>query len=183
MLDAGNARIFGSDKDAVHIGPLGTVLPTTLAAPGPALVHAGWLGPDGTTMGGDSSVNRLRGHQGGRVVRSKIPESGTNFTFVCLETTALTLGLQHNIKEHTTTAGVTTMRVSAGKKIETRSFVLDFYDEDETELQYRYTIPRGEIGERSEVKLTNKDITAYSFNVEVIGDFFIVTNDGAVAVV
>lgn len=180
-VNSANARIFGSDDDAVFIGPLGTTLPTALTAPASPLEDVGWLHSDGITVGGDSSVNKFRGHQGARVVRTKMGDSSTTFTFQCLETTALTLGLQLNIKSQATVTGVTTMSVSSGKKVEVRAFVIDVYDEDATTIQYRFVIPRGEIGERSEFKLANSDITGYSFTVEVIGDYQIITSDEAVA--
>lgn len=180
VVNSANARIFGSDDDAVFVGPLGTTLPTGLAAPEAPLEDAGWLGPDGIAIGGDSSVNRFRGHQGARVVRTKMGESSTTFTFQCLETTALTLGLQVNMKAKATASGVTTATVSAGKKVEARAFVIDVYDEDDATIHYRYLIPRGEIGERSDFTLGNSDITGYSFTVEVIGDYTIITNDEAI---
>jgi hypothetical protein len=183
VTNAENARIFGSDDDKVSIGPLGTTLPTTLAAPAAPIVDAGWLHSDGLTVGGDATVNRFRGHQGGKVVRTKVTESGRTFQFQCLETTALTLGLQLNITAKATASGVTTMTVSSGSKVEARAFVVDVYDVDGRAevVHYRYVIPRGEIGERSEFRLVNSDITGYTFTVEVIGSMFILTNDPAVA--
>lgn len=177
--NAANARIFGSDDDAVFIAPLGTALPTTLAAPGAGFEDVGWLHSDGITVGGDTNVEKFRGHQGGRIVRTKVTESNTTFQFQCLESTALTLGLQFNILDATTAAGVTTMEVSSGRNVETRAFVIDVYDEDATTIQWRFAIPRGEIGERSEFKLAGTDITGYTFTVEVIGDYKIITNDAA----
>lgn len=177
--NAAQARIFGSDNDAVFIAPLGTALPTGLAEPGAGFEDVGWLHSDGITVGGDTNVEKFRGHQGGRIVRTKVTESNTTFQFQCLETTALTLGLQFNILDTTTAANVTTMNVSSGRNVETRAFVIDVYDEDATTIQYRFAIPRGEIGERSEFKIANTDITGYTFTVEVIGDYKILTNDPA----
>lgn len=184
-VNAENARIFGSDDDKVYVGPVGSTLPTTLAAPAATLVDAGWLHTDGFTIGQDATVNKFRGHQGGRVVRTKVSESGRTVQFQCLETTALTLGLQLNIKTRTTATQVTTMTVSTSTKIEARALVIDTFDIDgrATPVQYRYVIPRAEIGERSEFKLAGTDITAYNFTAEIIGDFFIITNDPVMVVV
>lgn len=179
--NAANARIFGSELDAVRIGPLGSTLPTDLAAPDAALVDAGWLHTDGIPFSPADSVQKIRGHQGGAVVRTTISESDLTFSFQCLETTALTLGLQHNVKDSTTTTGTTVMTVSPARSVLARAFVLDLYDKDNTDIHYRYVIPRGEIGERSEFTFANSDITAYSFTVEVVGDFEIITNDPAAA--
>jgi len=181
-LDAANARIFGSDDDKVLIGPLDATLPTTLAAPDAELVDAGWLHTDGIPFSPEDSVEKLRGHQGGKVVRTTITESDLSFEFQCLETTALTLGLQHNLTSAATAASLTTMVASPGRNVEARAFVLDLYDKDNTAIHYRYVIPRGEIGERSEFTYTNSDITGFTFNVEIIGSYTIITNDPAAAV-
>lgn len=181
-LDAANARIFGSDDDKVQLAALGTALPTGLA-PWADGEDVGWLHTDGIPFTPSDSVEKLRGHQGGRVVRTTITESDLTFQFQCLETTALTLGLQHNITSAATATGVTTMNASPGRQVEARAFVLDLYDKDNTDIHYRYVIPRGEIGERSEFAHANSDITGYTFNVEIIGSYDIITNDPAAAVV
>jgi hypothetical protein len=181
-LDAANARIFGSDDDKVLIANLGSTLPTGLAAADAAFADVGWLHTDGIPFTPSDSVEKLRGHQGGRVVRTTITESDLTFQFQCLETTALTLGLQHNITSAATVSDVTTMNASPGRQIEARAFVLDLYDKDNTDIHYRYVIPRGEIGERSEFAHANSDITGYTFNVEIIGSYDIITNDPAAAV-
>lgn len=181
-LDAANARIFGSDDDKVQIAPLGSTLPTTLAAADAAFEDVGWLHSDGIPFSPSDSIEKFRGHQGARVVRTTVTESDLTFQFQCLETTALTLGLQHNITSAATATGVTTMAASAGRQIEARAFVLDLYDKDDTSIHYRYVIPRGEIGERSEFTYAASDITGYTFNVEIIGSYTIITNDPAASV-
>ena len=181
--NAANARIFGSDDDAVFIAPLGTTLPGDLDTPDVSFVDAGWLHTDGITVGGDTNVEKFRGHQGGKVIRTKVTESNTTFQFQCLETTALTLGLQLNVLETNPVNGsATRMKVSSGRKVEARTFVIDVYDDDagDETIHYRYEIPRGEIGERAEFTLSNSDIVGYTFTVEVIDDFYVVTNDPAV---
>lgn len=182
-LDAANARIFGSDDDKVSIGALGSTLPTTLAALDAALVDVGWLHSDGVVFNPADTLGRFRGHQGARIVRTRLTESGTSFTFQCLESTALTMGLQHNVKSSATLTGVTTLTVSPSRKVIPKAFVLDLFDADDNSIHYRYAIPRGEIGERSEFTLAGSDITGYSFPVEIIGDFFIITNDPAIETV
>lgn len=178
-LNVANARIFGSDLDKVQIGPLGATMPTGLAAPAATIVDVGWLHTDGIPFTPTDSVEKFRGHQGGGVVRTTITESDLTFGFQCLETTALTLGLQHNILTTATATGVTTMSASPGRKVLARAFVLDLFDKDNTAIQYRYTIPRGEIGEREEFTYVNSDITGFTFTVQVVGSFNIITNDPA----
>lgn len=179
-VNSSNARIYGSDDDAVFIAPLGTELPGDLDAPGAPFEDVGWLHSDGITVGGDTNVEKFVGHQGGKTVRTKVTESNTTFQFQCLETTALTLGLQLNILDSETIGGVTRQTVSSGRKVEARTFVIDVYDEDDTTIHTRYEIPRGEIGERAEFTLSNSDITGYTFTVEVIGDYYRVTNEESV---
>lgn len=182
MVDSANARIFGSDDDKVSIAPLGTELPGDLEELDPLFEDVGWLHSDGITVGGDTNVEKFRGHQGGRVVRTKVTESDTSFSFQCLESTALTLGLQLNVLEKTAVgAGATRAKVSSGRKVEARAFVIDVYDEDDDTIHYRYEIERGEIGERAEFTLSNSDITGYTFTVEVIGDYYVTTNDPSFA--
>ena len=179
-LDATQARIFGSDDDRVHIGPLGTTLPTDLVSPlDSALTDAGWLHSDGVAFQPSDTLSRFRGHQGAAIIRTKITESGTGFQFQCLETMALTLGLQHNVKSSATSLGVSTVVMGSNRKVLARAFVLDMFDADDTSLHYRFLVPRGEIGERQEFTLANSDITGYTFPVEIIGDYTLITNDPA----
>lgn len=177
--NSANARIFGSDNDAVWIAPYGTPLPTDLGDLGPEFVDAGWLSPDGITVTPSDSVEKFRGHQGGRVVRTKITESDTTFQFQALETTALALGLQFDVLDAVSAgAGVTSLSVSSGRKVAVRTIVVDVFDED---IHYRFAIERAEIGERSEFSLANNAITGYTFTTEVIDGMEIITNDPAAA--
>lgn len=186
--NAENVRIYGSDDDAVSLAPTGTALPTIAAVAGttPAgFEDAGWIHTDGITFGGDTNVERFRGHQGGRVIRVKITESNTTIQWQCLETTALTLGLQLNIRSKATALGVTSAVVSSGRKIERRAIVVDTFDADvlvdDEPLFYRYTA-EVEVAEREEFVIASTDMTGYTFTAEVMGDFNIITNDPAFAV-
>lgn len=180
-----NVRIFGSDDDAVSLAPYATALPTTAAEAGTAptgFVDAGWIHTDGITIGGDTTVERFRGHQGGRVIRVKVTESNTTVQWQCLETTALTLGLQLNIKAKATALGLTTATVSSGRKADRRALVVDTFDADVLvagdPLFYRYAA-KVEVAEREQFVLSSADMTGYTFTAEVIGDFTIITNDPA----
>lgn len=183
--NADNVRIYGSDDDAVSLAPAGTALPTTAAVAGTIPVgfeDAGWIHTDGITFGGDTNVERFRGHQGGRVIRVKITESNTTIQWQCLETTALTLGLQLNIRSQETALGLTTAVVSSGRKVERRAIVVDTFDADvlvgADPLFYRYTA-EVEIAEREEFVIASTDMTGFTFTAEVMGDFNIITNDPA----
>lgn len=181
-----NARIFGGDNDAVFVGPLGTTLPTDLeTAPDSALVDVGWLHADGITVTPEDSVEKFRGHQGARIIRTKVTESGTTFQFQALESKTAVLGLQYNIQDHTDDVGgdFTVLELSPSRKVAPRAMVIDVYDEEGGQngltVQHRLVIPRAEIGERQEFTLANSDITGYTFTVEIIGNYSLITNDPA----
>lgn len=177
-LDAANARIYGSEDDAVSIGEVGANLPEDLDAP-TAHEHAGWLGDDGIDLNPSDSVETFTGHQPG-TVRKKMSSSETTFVFRMLETKKLSVDLQFDVKERKTTDGITRSTFASGRKVVARSFVIDVFDDDG--LHRRFVIPRGEIGERSTLKLGKAAITVYEFTVTIIGDWFEITNDPAVAV-
>lgn len=178
-LDAANARIFGSDDDKVLVAELGSTLPTSLAAVDAAFEDVGWLHSDGLPFTPTDNVEKIRGHQGGRVVRTTITESDLTFGFQALESNSVTMPLQHNITSATSATGVTTLNASPGRLVLARAFVLDLFDKDNPDIHYRYVIPRGEIGERQEFTASNADITGYTFAVEVIGSYQIISNDPA----
>lgn len=176
-LDAANARIYGSEDDKVSIGKVGAVLPDELEEP-TEHEDAGWLGDGGLDLNPADTVESFPGHQPG-VVRTKMTNSETSFVFRMLETKALSVGLQFNVKAKSTSKGITRSTFGSGRKVEARSFIIDLFDDDG--LHRRFLIPRGEIGERASVPYKKSEITVYEFTVKIIGDFFEITNDPAVA--
>ena len=179
-LDAANARIFGSDQDKVCTGALGSMLPTTLGALDAALRDVGWLHSDGLPFTPTDSIEKIRGHQGGKVVRTTITESDLGFQFIALETNEVTFPLQHNVLSSSVATGVATVNMSAGRLVLANAWVLDLFDKDDTSIHYRYICPRGEVGERQEFGHINSDITAYTIPVEVIDSYTLITNDPAI---
>lgn len=179
-VKAENARIFGSDDDSVAIGDsLEALLPEGLEPLGEDFTEVGWLSDDGIGFAPEDSVDKHHGHQGGRVVRTKMTTSETSFTFQALESKLSHVGLAMSIKKsETTVEGDATKHTMGGRKVERRPFVVDTYDEDK---HYRWIIPIGEIGERNEFALSSAEITGWEFTVEIIGDFYLVTNDPAMA--
>lgn len=179
-LDAANARIFGSDDDKVLIAPLGSTLPTTLAAPDAAFLDVGWLHSDGIPFAPTDSVEKIRGHQGGKVVRTTITESDLGFTFTTLEQNAVTFPLQHNVTSSSVATDVATLNMSSGRLVLARAFILDLFDKDDASIHYRFICPRGEVGERQEFSAVNSDIMSYTIPVEVIDSYTLITNDPAI---
>lgn len=172
-VDASNARIFGGDLDAIWLAPVGTTLPTTIdAAPGAGFEEVGWLGEDGITESATGSLEKKRGHQGNRVVRTRMSEPGTTVSFVALETKALTNGLRYDEKTvDTAVAGVRHVTRGAGQKVTRRAAVIDVFDADDETVKERWVIPVLEISPNGDRAYVNSDIAAYPFTGELIGDY------------
>lgn len=178
VLEPDNARIYGGDLDGVAVAPIGTDGPEDLGPLLEPFAYVGWLNDNGINLNPSDSVQRFRGHQGGRVVRTKMSESDTSFVFRALETNLVTHGLQFDVKERETVGGVTRMRLGSSRRVLARAFVVDLHDEG---VHRRFWIPRGEIGERSALTYGGSDITTYELTVQIIGDWWEITNDPALA--
>lgn len=173
-----NARIWGSDADAVHLAPLGTTLPEGLDEPlDAAFEDVGWLHSDGVTETPTGSKTVIRGHQGAGVVRTRMEESGTTFGFTALETKQQTNELRYDVKSSTTDAGVRTEVRGAGQKVSARVAVLDFYDADDSTVRERIICERVEITPNGDKVYVNNDIAGYPFEAEVIGGYTSISTD------
>lgn len=176
-LNAENARIFGSDSDAIYLAPVGTTLPTTLdGALDDAFEDVGWLHSDGITESPTGSKEVLRGHQGNGVVRTRVSEPGTTVQFVALEDKAQTRALRYNIKSSQEAAGVRTETRGPGQKVSARACVIDFFDADDVTIKERWIIERLEITPDGDRVYVNSDIAGFPFTGEVIGDYDVLTN-------
>ena len=175
--NAANARIFGSDSDAIYLAPLGTTLPTTISESlDSAFEDVGWLHEDGVTESATGSKEVIRGHQGNGVVRTRISEPGTTVAFVALEDKAQTRALRYNIKTTTTSVGVRKETRSPGQKVSPRACVIDRFDADDVTIAERIIIARLEIVPDGDRVFVNSDIAAYPFSGEIIGDYDTLTN-------
>lgn len=176
MVNPDNARIWGSDDDyfAVADRDAEFTVPTTLttAAPGP-FVEAGWIHPDGFTLTPTDEVAKLRGFQGGRVIRTKVTSSETSITVQLLESTALTLGLALGVEAEAGGEGIIKKhKLPGSREVVAKQFLVGLFDGD---VKWLLHIPHGEIGEKQEVTLGNEDITGYNLTIEIIGDAFLYT--------
>lgn len=180
MLNADNARIYGGDSDAVHLAPYGTALPTGLndALDG-AFEDVGWLHSDGVTETLSGSKTKLRGHQGQAVVRTRMTEPGTEYSFHALESKAQTKSLRYNEKAVDTTNGIRKTTRGAGQLVSVRTAVIDFYDADDETIHDRLCIPRFEIVANGDRAFTGSDIAGFPFLGEVIGDYFELSSNPA----
>lgn len=171
-VNAANARIFGSDLDAIYLAPLGTPVPTDVnAALDAAFVDVGWLHSDGITETPTGSKNQIRGHQGARVVRTRIEEPGTTVSFVALESNSVTKALRYDEKSSTVTGGVRKTVRGPGQKVSKRVAVVDVFDADDVTVKERWVLPVLEISPDGERVFVNNDIAAFPFVGEVIGDY------------
>jgi hypothetical protein len=171
-VNSANARIFGSDADCIYLAPLGTTLPTDIdGALDPAFEDVGWLHSDGITESQTGSVEKIRGHQGNGVVRTRINEPGTTISFTALETKDQTNSLRYVESDVTTAAGVRKATRGAGQKIATRVAVIDVFDADNDEVKERFVIPRFEISPNGDRAMVNSDIAGFPFVGEIIGEY------------
>lgn len=177
MVDASLARIFGSDADAIFLAPIGTTLPSTLdGALDVAFEDVGWLHSDGITETPTGSKTEIRGHQGARVVRTRMETPGTTVSFVALESKEQTRELRYDIKSSTEALGVRTETRGAGQKINARAAVIDLYDADDVSVKERYIIERLEISADGDRVFVNNDIAGFPFLGEIIGDYDVLSS-------
>lgn len=170
--NAENARIFGSDSDAIYLAPLGTPLPTSInAVLDGAFEDIGWLHSDGITESLTGSKSVIRGHQGSSVVRTRVEEGGTTFGFHALESKPLTRKLRYNEKSVTVVAGVRQVTRGAGQKVTAMVAVIDVFDADDVTVKERHVIPRLEIMPDGDRAFAGSDISGFPFMGEVIGDY------------
>lgn len=171
-LNPDNARIFGSDLDAIYLAPLGTTLPTGISTePGAAFEDIGWLHADGITETLSGSLTKLRGHQGNGVVRTRMTEPGTSLSFIALETKLQTQELRYTEKSTTTATGVRTVTRGPGQRVQARAAVIDIFDADNTTVKERFIIPRLEITPNGDRVMAYADIAGFPFMGEIIGDY------------
>lgn len=172
-VNADNARIYGSELDAIYLAPIGTALPTTIdGVLDPAFEDVGWLNTDGITEALTGSVEKTRGYQGNGVVRTRISEPGTTVSFVALETKAQTNQLRYHEKNVSTAVpGVRKVTRGAGQRISKRACVIDLFDNADTTVKERYIIEVLEVSPNGDRVATNSDIAMYPFMGEVIGDY------------
>ncbi|PPF39975.1 hypothetical protein [Pseudoclavibacter sp. AY1H1] len=180
-----NALIFGSDNDSVYLGPV-TSLTTVvgLATPVPAaLEDRGWIGEEGLNLELSDSIERIKGHQGGKTVKTFMSSSDTNITVALLETKLANL-LDYlsakATKVGTGNAAIAKIDVPASRQVTMLSGMIDLFDTSGNGAHTRILLPTISLGERQGIAFTNKDITAYNYNLEVIGGFTILTNAKAI---
>jgi hypothetical protein len=173
-----NIRIYGDQDSVVYLAPKGTTLPVDLAAPAAAFQDLGWLSEDGVDITRESSSTDFTAWQGGTIVRSKVSGVKDTIKVVCLEETAIALGLLYPGSTSTTTAGLTKISVPGGANSNEKAMVVDFIDDDVTK---RYAIARAEVTGTGTISHKNTDMTMYEFTFTIYGNFEIISNNPALA--
>lgn len=174
--DQDNIHIYGSEDDTVWLAPLGSTLPTSLAAPDAAFKDVGYLGEDGIDLNRDDSVQQFRAHQGGKVVRKKITESSTTITFRTLEDNETTAALADNVVSSVTATGVTTEVLSSAREVTGYACIVDLYDGG---VHKRYVTPRLDVAGGGTETWSNSELTEREFTGEIIGNFTRITGPAA----
>ena len=176
------ARIWGGDNDAIWLAPAGTDtsgidLDTDLTQVA-GFEDVGWLETDtGITESATGSVEKIRGHQGNRVVRTRVTEGGTTVAFVALEDKAQTRSLRYDIATATSGAGMRHEVRRPGQKVSRRVAVIDKFDADDDTIKERYVIPLLEIAANGDRQMVNSTIAGYPFIGEIIGDYDVYSTD------
>ncbi|MFZ4894636.1 hypothetical protein ACL9RL_09315 [Plantibacter sp. Mn2098] len=171
-VNSANARIFGSDSDAIYLAPIGTALPTTINGPlDAAFEDVGWLHSDGVTEAFTGSKTEIRGHQGARVVRTRMETPGTTLSFHALESKAQTKSLRYIESNVSNTAGVRKATRSPGQKVSARAAVIDVFDADDITVKERWVFERIEIVADGDRVFVNSDIAGFPFLAQVISDY------------
>lgn len=167
---------FGSDDDDVSLAPIGTALPTNLTDLDPAFKEIGLLHEDGMTIAPADSVDKRRGHQGHRVYKTIMTESDTDFSFIALQSNLDTLKIQWDVIKSEEDNGVFKHTMSNARGIERRAIVIRAYANGH---KYLWACSSFEIGERSEIKISATEDTAYSVTGTFTADVIFITDDPA----
>lgn len=171
-INANNAFIAGSDRDAIYLAPVGTPLPTSIDAPlDPAFEHVGWLHSDGIKETPTGSKSEIRGLQGQGIVRTRIETPGTTIGFHALESKPQTNALRYDEKSVTETDGVRKTNRGPGQKVSPRVAVVDVFDADFNERKKRHAIELLNIVPDGERVYSGSDIAGYPFVGDIVGAY------------
>lgn len=172
------AYSFGGDDSAVWVGDKDAAnLPTDLTkdlTPN-GLVDVGWISDDGISFDDKMSINKAKGHQGGKVVKVLATDREFSFKFSMLETTAVVMGISFPGTELTNANGVVSGTIKGGAVYDSRAWVIDEYSSDGKYLK-RYVIKSGAIDPSKTLTYKADDLMTYDCTVNVEGDVELITN-------
>lgn len=161
------ARVYGDMGTGVWVGDKGIALPTTLTSDPVGCEPLGWLHDDGISFSTEKDVKDFNALQGGSLIRRKVGKVTQSFKFICLEETALVLGLVHAGQAVTVTAGVAKINIgdNQNRTVE-KCLVVDTYD---GAIMKRISVSAADITFQGEIKLASNDnLVAYEFEATMI---------------
>ena len=178
--EAAYAEIYGHDDDVVAVAPVGTTLPTGLAALVAPFKGLGWLSDDGISWDDNYDKVTVTAHQGGVDIIEIITKVQRSFKFQCLEETAQTLGLRYPGFVPTAT-GVAPDVVYGGEvptpTMDPRAWVIDTFSISHAGHRTRKVIPKGVVSEVGTLVAKRGEIAIYEYTVKVLeGRFFFYGN-------
>lgn len=179
-----NVRIFGDLRDAVWAAPVGTTLPVdlTLELPTP-WVPFGWLSEDGISYEPSTDVQKIKAHQGGATVRTKVTSTEKTLGFTALESHPLTRKAFDGAKDPVLTAtgsGIARLELPEAIGVTEFALVVQSLDESPTGLvQEFFCIERWAVGERGSATSSNSEVRGFELTGDILGDSYILTDAAA----
>ena len=162
--DTDNPRIWQTGD--VYVAAVGSTMPTDIASALNAAFDAvGLLGEDGLT---EAREDEQQDHYawGGILVRTTKSKHKRQFTFTCLEETAVVMGLWNPGSIMSVSGGVTTTEVHV-PSADPRAWVVEIVDGDYTK---RIAIPRAEVTEWGDVTYSESEMAMRELTVTVYPD-------------
>jgi hypothetical protein len=169
-----NIRAYGDLDSEVFFAPLGSTLPTTIAAdPTTPFAAVGWLSEDGVSLAISTDVEKFKGWQGGTTLKTKVTGTEKTISIQCLEETPGVTELYYGHGAPVVTAGIARVDLPEGIGTVARAAVFKFVDGGVT----KYLVcERVEVTDREELSHQNSSLTTYGFTLDIIGDSYILTN-------
>ena len=179
-VDVANVHIFGSDDDALWLGPptLDLSSVTLTSTPPATMVECGWLSDEGGALKMSDSVKSIKGHQGGAEITQFMDESTTAFTAVLLETKLdiVLWALSATATKETGTPAYAKIHAKRSRKVEKLVAIWDTFDTEHPGVRYRYICPLASLGERGDLAFKRGEISGWNYSLGILKDFDILTN-------
>lgn len=168
--DFDNVRVYGDEDDAVFLAPLGSTLPTTLAAPDAAFEEAGTLGEGDFSMNREAEVNELLDHSG-QVVAVVVPSSSKTINWEMIEDNEVVEALANDITSGPTTVSeVTTTTYSSKYTPKSRAMVIDkYFVRAGVRMLDRLVVASARVVVSGDEVWSRENYTAYPATAKIIG--------------
>lgn len=146
----------------ISTAAVGTALPTSpTATPDVLFKDVGYISEDGVTQATGDSTTEIKAWQNGDVVRRIQTDHSVTFSFMMIETNAVSLDAYYGGNY---SAGVVQMKAGVMPR---RSWILDMLDGTS---KIRNVIPDGQITDRGDVVWKNGDKVGYQVTIECYPD-------------